>query len=138
MNEALLDTDVLSEILKGRNARVLQVAQGYLAEHARFSFSAITHYEVLRGLRANRAGAAEREFLRLADDSDVLPISLRVLDRAADLWAEARRGGFPRNDADLIIAATAMETRRVLVTGNAAHFAWIPGLSLADWRSTSP
>jgi predicted nucleic acid-binding protein len=36
-----------------------------------------------------------------------------------------------------IIAATALETGRTLVTGNIAHFDWIPGLALADWRSAS-
>jgi len=61
-----------------------------------------------------------------------------VLMRAADLWAEAHRLGNPRNDADMIIAATALEEGRVLVTGNKSHFAWINGLRLADWRSTSP
>ena len=41
-------------------------------------------------------------------------------------------------DTDILselIAATALETGRVLVTGNTAHFAWISGLSLANWRS---
>jgi predicted nucleic acid-binding protein len=57
-----------------------------------------------------------------------------VLLRAADLWAEARRGGHPQSDADLIIAATALEHGLALVTGNTTHFSWIPGLKLADWR----
>jgi predicted nucleic acid-binding protein len=39
-------------------------------------------------------------------------------------------------DADLIIAATAMEHRRVLVSGNTDHFAWIPGLVLDNWRDS--
>jgi tRNA(fMet)-specific endonuclease VapC len=138
MDDALLDTDILSEILKGRNPRVLEVAEKYLARHQRFTFSAITFYEILRGFRANQALRAVNEFLRLAEDSDILPISISILKRAADLWGDARQGGHPRNDADLMIAATAMETRRVLVTGNAPHFAWIPGLSLADWRSARP
>jgi predicted nucleic acid-binding protein len=54
--------------------------------------------------------------------------------RAAELWADARTGGQPHDDADLIIAATALETGRVLVTGNVPHFAWITGLRLEDWR----
>jgi len=54
------------------------------------------------------------------------------------LWMDAFKGGYPRNDADLMIAATAVEARRVLATGNTAHFGWIQGLTLADWRSTSP
>jgi tRNA(fMet)-specific endonuclease VapC len=134
MDASLLDTDILSEVLKAKNPQVLEVAARYLGEYERFAFSAITLYEILRGLRASRAAGALNEFVGLADSSDVLPITTDVLKRAADLWAEARHGGHPQNDADLIIAATAMEAGRVLVTGNAAHFAWIQGLRLADWR----
>jgi tRNA(fMet)-specific endonuclease VapC len=134
MDEALLDTDILSEVLKAKNPQVLDTASRYLAEHQRFAFSAITFYEIVRGLRANQAVRALAEFLKLAGGSDVLPVSLSVLKRAAELWAEARQAGYPSDDADLIIAASALESQRVLVTGNTSHFAWISGLSLADWR----
>lgn len=138
MDEAILDTDIMSEVLKARNQQVLNVAQQYLAQHQRFSFSAITLYEILRGLRASQATRGLNAFLTLVGNSEVLPVSLPVLHRAADLWADAGRGGYSRNDADLIIAATALESRRVLVTGNSQHFSWISGLSLADWRAASP
>ena len=74
------------------------------------------------------------EILKSVGTSDVFPVSLPVLMRAADLWAEGRNGGHPHNDADLIIAATALETQRVLVTGNTSHYSWISGLRLQDWR----
>jgi len=54
--------------------------------------------------------------------------------RAAELWCDAWAGGHPHDDADLIIAATAREHGRVLVTGNTPHFAWVQGLRLEDWR----
>jgi tRNA(fMet)-specific endonuclease VapC len=137
MDETLLDTDILSEVLKGRNPQVTAIADRYLAEHRWFAFSAITFYEVLRGLRATSAVRSMDSFLKLADDSEILPASLPVLKRAADLWVEALHGGHPRNDADLLIAATAIENRRVLATGNAQHFGWIPDLRLADWRTAA-
>jgi hypothetical protein len=52
MDEALLDTDILSVIFKAKNPQVLNVGRQYLAQHQRFAFSAITLYEVIRGLRA--------------------------------------------------------------------------------------
>jgi tRNA(fMet)-specific endonuclease VapC len=137
MNEALLDTDILSEILKQKNPEVLAASRRYLAEHQRFAFSAITLYEVVRGFRAKRAERARAQFQGLLTDCEVLPISISVLHCAADLWAQAHQLGHPRDDADLIIAATAIETRRVLVTGNTAHFQWIPSLSLSDWRNVA-
>jgi predicted nucleic acid-binding protein len=63
---------------------------------------------------------------------------MAVLDRAADLWIEARAAGRPREDVDLIIASTVLIHDLTLVTANTKHFDWIPGLKLANWRKTSP
>ncbi|HUY90445.1 MAG TPA: type II toxin-antitoxin system VapC family toxin [Pirellulales bacterium] len=134
MDEALLDTDILSEVLKGKNPQVLTAAQKYLAVHQQLAFSAMTMYEIMRGMLANQASRQLAVFLALTGRSDVLPVSVPVLKRAAGLWAEARNNGHPCDDADLIIAATALEARRVLVTGNTPHFSWISGLRVADWR----
>ncbi len=138
MDEALLDSDILSEILKAKNQSVLDAASLYLAQHERFAVSSITFYEISRGFRVTRAVRGLSKFLKLANDSNVIPVSIPILIRAADLWADAYRGGHPRGDADLIIAATALEAQRELATGNRAHFSWIPGLSVVDWRSGTP
>ncbi len=135
MDEALIDTDILSEILKQKDQQVLATARQYLAQHQRFAFSAMTAYEVVRGLKVNQAARQLAAFLKTIGTSDIFPVDLSVLMRAAELWAEGRSGGHPHDDADLIIAATALETNRVLVTGNTSHYAWIAGLRLADWRS---
>jgi tRNA(fMet)-specific endonuclease VapC len=135
MDKAVLDTDILSELLKKNDQQVLSTARQYLAEHERLAFSAITAYEIIRGMRAAGAVRQLADFLNVVGISDVFPIDMPILMRAADLWADARNGGHPRDDADLIIAATALQTRRVLVTGNTDHFSWISGLTLADWRS---
>jgi predicted nucleic acid-binding protein len=57
-----------------------------------------------------------------------------ILDRAADLWVVARSFGFQPKDADLLIAASALHAGRTLATGNLAHFRWVPGLRIEDWR----
>ena len=134
MDAALLDTDLLSEVLKGKDPQVAASSRRYLAEHERLAFSEITLYEIIRGLRLRRATRQLAQFLSTVDTSDVFPVSRSVLLLAADLWSEAHQHGHSKNDADLIIAATALEMRRVLVTGNTAHFSWIAGLQLADWR----
>jgi tRNA(fMet)-specific endonuclease VapC len=134
MDESLLDTDILSEVLKRRDKRVLAKARRYLTQHRRFAFSAITAYEIVRGMRASQASRQLGEFLKTIGTSEVFPVTMPVLLRASELWAEATRLGRPQNDADLIIAATALEHSRVLVTGNTEHFAWIPNLNLQNWR----
>src|SRR5258708_2378934 len=62
------------------------------------------------------------------------PITDAIFDHAADLWVAAHALGRPQKDGDLLIAATALEHGRVLVTGNTADFSWIRGLTLEDWR----
>lgn len=134
MHAALLDTDLLSELLKQRNATVTAHAAAYLQQHGQFAISAFSRFEVRRGYLVKHATSALARFEVFCAHSLVLPVTAAVLDRAAELWAEARRGGHPFGDADLVIAATALEHARVLVTGNGRHFAWVPGLSIEDWR----
>ncbi|MCY2992093.1 MAG: type II toxin-antitoxin system VapC family toxin [Planctomycetota bacterium] len=134
MDHAILDTDMLNEVLKQKNSQVLLHAAAYLRQHGQFVLSSMTRYELVRGLKEKNASHQLARFATFCQQSLVLPVTDSILDRAGDLWVAARRGGFPGRDADLIIAATALEHSRVLVTGNTTHFAWIPGLKVADWR----
>ena len=134
MSLAILDTDMLAEAFKSKNSVVVGHAADYFDAYGQFVFSAMTRFEVIRGLRQKRSPRLNQRFDELCRRSLVLPIGDDVLDRAADLWVVARRGGHPHRDADLIIAATALVHARTLVTGNTPHFAWVPGLTLMNWR----
>src|ERR1700754_4589540 len=103
MEDVILDTDILSEVLKGQHQHVLATARQYLSVHQRFSFSEITVYEIVRGLRAVRAKRALYSSLTRVSASDVYPINRKVLLRAAELWVYANTHGKSKNDADLLI-----------------------------------
>lgn len=135
MDSALLDTDTISEILRRHSPNVAKNAAEYLTQHSEFAYSAITNYEIVRGLLWRKATRKLATYRRFAVRSVVLPTSEEVSERAAELWAEGRRTGRPHHDADLVIAATALIYNRTLVTGNTAHFDWIPGLAIANWRN---
>jgi predicted nucleic acid-binding protein len=134
MDEALLDTDILSELLKQRHPIVRRKAGQYLKEKGRFTFSVFTRFEITRGYKEKNAVRQLQRFEVFCQRSLILPADDTVFEQAGELWVAARRGGHSHGDADLIIAATARESGRVLVTGNTPHFAWIPGLRLEDWR----
>ncbi len=136
MDAALLDTDILSELLKQRNLVVRAKAADYLRANGQFTLSAFTRFEVTRGYKEKFAINLLSRFDTFCSHSLILPVTESVLDRAGDLWAIGRRGGHSQNDADLIIAATAIEANLTLVTGNTSHFSWIPGLKLDDWRNS--
>ena len=52
MDAALLDTDMLNEVLKQKHAQVIQHASG---QHGQFAISSISRYEVVRGLKEKQA-----------------------------------------------------------------------------------
>jgi tRNA(fMet)-specific endonuclease VapC len=54
MPESLLDTDTLSGIMR-QNPVALHHAQAYLSVYSQFTISAMTRYEILRGLKAKNA-----------------------------------------------------------------------------------
>jgi len=135
MELVLLDTDILSEVIKQRNANVVSKAATYLHVHGQFVFSAFTRFEIERGYKDKNATTLLSRFRIFCQNSFILPVDDRVFDRATDLWVFARQGGHPLADADLLIAATALEHGRLLATGNSRHFSWIPGLRLTDWRT---
>lgn len=130
----LLDTDILSEVVKLRNQLVIRRALNYTRNSGPLAFSAFTRYEVLRGYKRRGATKQLAKFAVFCQKSLILPVTDRIWERASDLWALARTQGLPHNDADLVIAATALDQQRSLATGNLRHFAWIPGLQLEDWR----
>jgi tRNA(fMet)-specific endonuclease VapC len=135
MDLALLDTDILSEVLGSHHPTVRQHAAAYLSHHGQLAFSALTRFQALRGLREKNATSKLTKFSTLCTNSLIFPVTDPVLDCAIDLWLTARRGGFPcSDDADLLIGATAIIENLVLVTGNTSDFAWMPGIRLANWR----
>lgn len=137
MIASLLDTNAISDIIRApskRRSTVTAHASAYLLSYRRFSFSELSCYEVLRGLRKKGAKKQLAHFDRFCQPADRKPVSMDVLDAAASLWVESQRQGRIVGDCDLIIAATAQFYRLGLVTSNTKHFDWISGLQLFDWR----
>jgi tRNA(fMet)-specific endonuclease VapC len=131
----LLDTDTLSEVMRRRDPVVQRRAKEYLAAHGRFTFSIITRYEVLRGLKAKGAIRQEATFERRCLSSTVLPLTDSIIVRAAEIYADLKQQGQLISDADIFIAATALTHGLKLATNNTAHYGRIVGLRLENWKS---
>lgn len=126
MKPSLLDSDTLSELSRG-HARVTARASRYVEIAGRFTLSAVSVFERLRGYRtALRAGKPFEPHLRsfeaFVTSCDVLPVDSLTADVAATLWAAlpARRRAAL---GDILIAATASANGLVLVTRNERDFA---------------
>ena len=132
---ALLDTDTLSCLMrKDRSARERGLA--YLAEHGQFIFSLVTRYEILRGLKVKQAAVQMSAFERFCTVNNILPLTDKIVVRAAEIYADLHRRGALIGDADILIAATALEHSLVLVTNNTRHFSNVTGLQILSWVDT--
>ena len=134
MGSCLLDTDTLSEVMKGRDPAVSQRARDYLTAQGVFTFSIITRYEILRGLKARDATRQLQAFDAQCQKSRILLLTDEIIVRAADIYADLCRRGELISDADILIAATALVHRLTLVTENTDHFQRIAGLPIESWR----
>jgi tRNA(fMet)-specific endonuclease VapC len=132
ISRVILDTDILSAILR-QNPVALHQAKNYLLWHGQLTFSIITRYEILRGLKAKGATKQIQAFDDFCNQNIILPITDETVVKAADIYADLRQRGAPIGDADILIAASALIRGWAVVTNNEAHFLRIPELQVINW-----
>jgi predicted nucleic acid-binding protein len=138
----LLDTNILSRLCHPARAEDYALGEWFGAisrEPELFCLPEIADYETRRGLLqvALQSGRSTTRSLRrldeLGDSLAYLPLSTSVMRRAAFLWASARFAGLPTGaslDADVILAAQALEISGAVITNNPRHL----GRFVASYR----
>lgn len=138
MNKAILDTDTLSEIIKGVNQTVAAHAKTYRRAFGHYTLSAVTVMEVIRGYQRKQATRQLRAFLAAVPTAEVLSLDTAEAKVAGHIAGELERTGKPIGPADSMIAAVAIEHGLELVTGNTTHFERVQQLGyplmLVNWR----
>jgi len=132
MDRAVLDTDTVSALMRN-HPRAVEQASKYLARFGSLTVSAITRYEVLRGLEAKDATRQIEGFHRFCESLEVLPVTDDVLVRAAAIYGDLHRRGQLVGDADILIAATCLVHGCAVVTNNTTHFERVTGLNVGNW-----
>jgi tRNA(fMet)-specific endonuclease VapC len=136
--DAILDSDIFSEILKGRNAIVLARERSFLAEGKHYALSAISIMEVIQGLQ--KIGAEERiqTLLHHLRSIEVLPLDLPCAELAGRIWGDLERSGQTIGVADPMVAAVTIHHGATLITGNVVHYERIQRLGyrlrLDNWK----
>jgi len=135
----LLDTDILTHLLAGREAVVRRLSR---LEDPEVGTTVVTKIELLRGrfdflLKAATAREVLRaqEWLlkteRLLGDILVIPFDTRAAEHFERLRSTPALRKIGR--ADLLIASIALAHRATLVTRNIRHFRPIPSLTVENW-----
>lgn len=138
LNKALIDTDIFSEMTKGVDLTVAANAKAYRIAFGRYTISAITLMEVIRGYQKKQASRQLQAFLAGITTEEVIPFGQADAELAGRIAGELQRVGKPIGVTDPMIAATAINHSLELVTGNTAHFQRVQQLgyplTLANWR----
>ena len=128
MTALLLDTTFLIDAERSGS-----YLEGVLADDDDVAIAAITVAELLVGVSL-ASGRRKTERAAFAEDVvSTLPIvayDLAVAQDHSELLAVVRQTGRPRGAHDLIIAATARSSSRVVVTADAAAFEGLPGVTV--------
>lgn len=131
MNELLLDTDTISFFLRNQ-PKVMAHAGNYLKFHKGFTFSIITHFEILRGLKVKNAQRQITDFGLICQQSREINLTNEIMNCASEIYADLYKLGQLIGDADILIAATALENGLSVVTNNESHFKRISDLQILN------
>jgi tRNA(fMet)-specific endonuclease VapC len=136
MNRTLLDTDILSDFLRGKDVNVVRRVQAYMAEHGRLTISAVTIFEVVRGRCQAQQSDRATQFLAWTRDAEVLAFDDKCARTAGEIAGALIRTGMTVGVADILIAATTLANDATLATANVAHYQrLLPfGLAIENWR----
>jgi tRNA(fMet)-specific endonuclease VapC len=129
---SMLDTDVLSEFLRG-NRKVANKIDEHLKKFRYINLSIIKYYEILNGLLYKDAKKQLKLFEEFAALNKIIPLTLPMAQTAAFIQADLRKKGAQIGHTDTLIAAIAIESGLQLVTNNTNHFKRIKNLVIANW-----
>jgi predicted nucleic acid-binding protein len=116
MTDYLLDTNILIRYL--RKTEGFDNLLAALADNDWLCISAMTRFEVVRGMKDRERDTT----YNLLNSLESLAISTEIADSAGELVRSCRMQGITLDEADAVIAATAMQHNLALVTTNAKHF----------------
>lgn len=125
----IFDTDVLIWYLRGNVE-----AAAAIDDASDKAISLVTLMELLQGANNKREAHQIKGFLK-EFCFETLPLSERIGYRAS-IYVEEYALSHGTGVADALVAATAVEENRVLLSGNIKHFKCIKDLQLTTFRAS--
>jgi tRNA(fMet)-specific endonuclease VapC len=130
----LLDTDVLSELVKKRPSPAVLARLDAIPPEAVFT-SSVTVMELRSG--AMRRTPDGRLWTQIQEKilARVRPLGFSYKEAviAGDILTSLYASGQPIGTEDVMIAAVAMSNGLVVVSGNTKHFSRVAGLKVENW-----
>lgn len=129
----ILDTNICVRFLRGEESVVRRLLDA--DENDDLRIPAMVEGELFYGVEKSERRDENREKVKaLLAFLPVCHADDETMEKFGELKAKAEAAGRRVDDADVIIAATAMRHGALLVTGNTRHFSRFDGLEIENWR----
>ena len=129
----ILDTNICVRFLRGDESVVRRLLDA--DENDDLRIPAMVEGELFYGVEKSERRDENREKVKaLLAFLPVCHADDETMEKFGKLKAKAEAASRRVDDADVIIAATAMRHGALLVTGNTRHFSRFDGLEIEDWR----
>jgi tRNA(fMet)-specific endonuclease VapC len=139
LNKALLDTDILSDIGKAKDAAVAANAKTYRRSFGHYTLSTVSVMEVVNGFQKTQATGRLNAFLATLPHMEILSFDQAAAELAGRIAGDLERVGQAIGVADTMIAAIALDNGLELVTANTSDYQRVQQLgyplTLVNWRS---
>lgn len=131
MTNYLLDTNILSSIIKQPNSLLAQKIMSL--DETSFCTSIIVACELRYGAKKKGSPQLIKKVDLLLDNIPIAPLSPDVDYHYASLRTFLEKKGKPISAHDMLIAAHALALNATLITNNENEFNRIPGLAVENW-----
>ncbi|MFM7886428.1 MAG: type II toxin-antitoxin system VapC family toxin [Pseudanabaena sp.] len=136
MQKVLLDSNMISYFLRGEPSVITELGK-YQEYFEQITFSILTYYEIVSGLKYRDSRKILSIFEELASESEILGFDQDTAKIASEIYCDLRQRGLLIPPIDIFIGATAIQHDLVLVTANTKHFQIMQNLKHTNWMNQS-
>ena len=130
MAQYILDTDISSYLIRGDHETV---TKKFSELYDSCAISSITAAELQYGARKRNNKQLTQKVKAFCDLVEIIPWDEDAAKAYAKLRVELETSGTPIGNMDMLIAASALARKAVLVTDNTEHFSRVKDLKLGNW-----
>lgn len=130
MAQYILDTDISSYLIR-RDHETVTKKFSELCDSC--AISSITAAELQYGAKKRNNKQLTQKVKAFCDLVEIIPWDENAAKAYAKLRVELETSGTPIGNMDMLIAASALARKAVLVTNNTEHFSRVKDLKLGNW-----
>lgn len=130
MAQYILDTDISSYLIRGDHGTV---TKKFSELYDSCAISSITAAELQYRARKRNNKQLTQKVKAFCNLVEIIPWDADAAKAYAKLRVELETSGTPIGNMDMLIAASALARKAVLVTNNTEHFSRVKDLKLGNW-----